>query len=69
MEQTQKIIIYNALKTLERRERSILELYYYAGFSEDEIAESYQISIPRVNQIKKRALELCRKQLIDKNMY
>jgi RNA polymerase sigma factor (sigma-70 family) len=68
MEQTQKIIIYNALKTLERRERSILELYYYAGFSEDEIAESYQISIPRVNQIKKRALRKCRKELERKKL-
>jgi RNA polymerase sigma factor (sigma-70 family) len=63
MEQTQKIIIYDALETLKQREQGILKLYYLAGFSEEEISEHYHISIPRVNQIKKRALEKCKIQL------
>ena len=63
MEQTQKIYIDDALDILEEREKGILELYYYAGFSEEEIADSYRISIPRVNQIKKRALMKCKTQL------
>jgi len=63
MEQTQKIIIYDALATLNKREQSILKLYYLAGFSEEEIAESYQISQPMIHKIKKRALEKCKLQL------
>jgi RNA polymerase sigma factor (sigma-70 family) len=66
MEQTQRILVYDALKTLQQREKGILKLYYFAGFSEEEIAESYQISQPMIHKIKKRALEKCRKQLIGK---
>jgi RNA polymerase sigma factor (sigma-70 family) len=63
MESTQKILIYDALNTLEPKEQSIVKLYYLAGFSEEDIASSYHISIPRVNQIKKRALAKCKLQL------
>ena len=66
MEQTQRILIYNALDTLEKRERSVLKLIYFKGFTEEEIAESYQITQQRVNQIKKRALEKCKIQLEEK---
>jgi len=68
MELVQKIIIYDALATLKIREQSVLKLYYIAGFNEVEIAESYKISIPRVHQIKKRALEKCRKELERKKL-
>jgi len=63
MEQTQKILIYDALKTLEQREQSIVKLYYLAGFNEKEIADSYNISQQRVHQIKKKALRKCKSQL------
>ena len=63
MEQTKKIYLHDALATLPQREQGILKLYFIAGFSEDEIADSYQISQPRVNQIKSRALLKCKKQL------
>jgi len=68
MEQTQKIFLYDALATLERREQSILKLFYFAGFSEDEIADSYHITQQRVNQIKSRALEKCKLQLNKKKL-
>ena len=63
MEQTQRILDYDVLVNLEDREQSILKLYYWAGFTEEEIADSYQITQQRINQIKKRALEKCKKQL------
>ena len=63
MEQTQRILDYDVLANLEDREQSILKLYYWAGFTEEEIADSYQITQQRINQIKKRALEKCKKQL------
>ena len=65
MDLTQKIYLYDALATLPQREQGILKLYFVAGFSEDEIADSYQISQQRVNQIKSRALIKCKKQLED----
>lgn len=63
MEQTQKIVIYDALETLKRREKGILKLYYFAGFTEEEIADSYQISQQAIHKIKKRALRKCKLQL------
>jgi RNA polymerase sigma factor (sigma-70 family) len=68
MEQTQKIIIYDALETLQEKEQSIIKLYYLAGFTEFEIAESYQISQQAIHKIKKRALEKCRKELERKKL-
>ena len=69
MEQTQKIYLYDALATLPQREQGILKLYFIAGFSEGEIADSYQISQQRVNQIKSRALLKCKKQLEEYKKY
>ena len=63
MEQIQKIYIDDVINVLDEREQNIVKLYYYAGFSEVEIAEAFNLSTPRVNQIKKRALEKCRQQL------
>lgn len=63
MEQTQQIYMDDVIATLKIREQGILKLYYYAGFSEDEIADSYQITQQRVNQIKKRALQKCKSKL------
>jgi len=68
MEQTQKILAYDVLVNLEEREQSILKLYYWAGFTEEEIADSYQITQPRVNQIKSRALEKCKKLITEKQL-
>jgi len=69
MEQTQQILIYDTLETLNQREQGILKLFYLAGFTEEEIAESYQISQPRIHQIKKRALEKCKKQIQMENVF
>lgn len=63
MESTQRILMYDALETLEQREQSIVRLYYFDGFSEEEIAFTYHITQQRVNQIKERALEKCKLQL------
>lgn len=69
MDLTQKILIYDALRTLERREQSILKLYYFTGFTEEEIAYSYQVSQPMIHKIKERALEKCKLQLEKKPKY
>jgi len=66
MEQTQKILVSDVLFKLEDREQGILKLYYWAGFTEEEIAESYQITHQRVHQIKERALEKCKKLINEK---
>jgi len=63
MELTHQILMYDTLDTLEKREQSILKLYYLAGFTEEEIAESYQISQPRIHQIKEGALRKCKEEL------
>ena len=65
MELTQKILVSDVLFELDDREQGIIKLYYWAGFTEAEIAESYQITHQRVHQIKERALEKCKK-LIEK---
>jgi len=38
-------------------------LYFYNGYKEKEIADHYNISIPMVSKIKKRALKRCKKFL------
>jgi RNA polymerase sigma factor (sigma-70 family) len=66
MEQTQKIYLYDALDSLKQKEQSILKLYYFAGFTEEELAESYHISHQRIHQIKERALQKCKLKLQEK---
>jgi len=68
MEQTQKILLYDALESLGSREKSIVKLIYLAGFTENEIAEAYNISQQRVHQIKERALQKCKSQLQQKKL-
>ena len=69
MEQTQLILVYDVLFELDDREQGILKLYYWAGFTEEEIADSYQISQPRIHQIKERALEKCKKLIEEKQSF
>ena len=69
MELTQKILAYDILATLEKREQDILKLYYIAGYTEEEIAEFYLISHPRVHKIKQKALEKCKKLTTEKQSY
>ena len=68
MEQTQKILLYDALESLGNREKSIVKLIYLAGFTENEIAEAYNISQQRVHQIKERALQKCKTKLQQKKL-
>lgn len=68
MELTQQILMYDALSTLKKREQSIIKLYYFAGFTEEEIATSYHISHQRIHHIKERALQKCRLQLQQKKL-
>ena len=68
MEQTQKILLYDALESLGSREKSIVKLIYLAGFTENEIAEVYGVSQQRVHQIKERALQKCKSQLQKKEL-
>ena len=49
-----------ALNDLEIRERDILHLYFFCGYKEHEIASYYNISRPRVSQIKRMALDRLR---------
>ena len=69
MELTQQILMYDTLATLKKREQSIIKLYYFAGFTEEEIAKSYHISHQRIHHIKKRALQKCKSQLEKKQLY
>lgn len=45
------------LSALTLRDRQILGLYFYYGFTELEIAKIYGVSQRRVGQIKDRAIE------------
>ena len=60
MEQTQKILVYDNLVGLDQREQSIIKLYYWAGFTDGEIANSYLISQPMIHKIRKRAINKLR---------
>ena len=66
---TRQILVADILLNLEEREQSILKLYYWAGFTEVEIAESYQISQSRLHKIKERALQKCRKLIKEKKPF
>ena len=68
MEQTQKILLYDALESLGNREKSIIKLIYLTGFTENEIAEVYGVSQQRVHQIKERALQKCKTKLQQKEL-
>jgi len=69
MEQTQKIYIEDVITSLKDREQNILKLYYWGGFTEEEIAESCQITQQRIHQIKERALEKCKKLIEEKQSF
>ena len=45
---------------LPERERSIVNLYFYYGYKEREIAGMLGISRPRISQVKSRAIERMR---------
>ena len=61
VKEEQRKLTSDILDRLEKRERKILELYYFDNYKEKEIAEYYNISIAMVSKIKKRALKKCRK--------
>lgn len=66
MELTQKILIADVIDNLEEREKNILDMYYWCGYKEREIAKYHNISQPRINQIKNRALGRCKKLMNEK---
>jgi len=55
--------LLEALERLEEREKVILVLYYYNSCKLKEIANYYNISIPMVSKIKKRAEEKVKRDL------
>lgn len=60
-EQTKRLA--NALSKIQERERLVLTLYYYEELAMKEIAEILEVGVPRVSQIKSKALASLRKEL------
>ncbi len=52
-----------ALSTLDKKEKSVIVLYFFEGRTEKEISELFSVSQQRVNILKKRALSKLRKFL------
>ena len=57
------IALKEALKRLGERERKIIDMRFYAGKTQSEIAEEIGISQAQVSRIEKGALEQIRKQI------
>ena len=54
------IVIHNILKTLEPREKKIILLRYFRGYTQSQIAKRLNISQVQVSRIEQRVLELFR---------
>jgi len=63
MDLTQMISLNDTLENLNLRERNILTGYYLYGYNQRELANHYNISDRRVAQIRRKALEKCKKRL------
>ena len=57
------IALKDAMKTLSEREKTIIDLRFYTGKTQSEIAEEIGISQAQVSRIEKGALERLRKQI------
>ncbi len=57
------IALKEAMKTLNERERKIIDMRFYAGKTQSEIAEEIGISQAQVSRLEKGALERIRKQI------
>ena len=57
------IALKEAIKSLNQRERKIIDMRFYAGKTQSEIAEEIGISQAQVSRLEKGALERIRKQI------
>ena len=57
------IALKEAMKKLSERERKIIDMRFYAGKTQSEIAEEIGISQAQVSRLEKGALERIRKQI------
>jgi len=64
---TDKIVIHNVLKSLEDRERKIILLRYFRGYTQSQIAKRLNISQVQVSRIEQRVLERFRYEFSDEN--
>lgn len=60
------IALREALKTLNERERAIINMRFYKGKTQIEIASEIGISQAQVSRLEKGALERIRKQMVKK---
>lgn len=60
----EELALQEAMKKLSRRERSILQLRFYKGKTQTEIAEEIGISQAQVSRLEKGALDRIKKDLI-----
>jgi RNA polymerase sigma factor (sigma-70 family) len=58
-----RIVVWNALRTLPARQRTVLVLRYFEDLSEAEIAEVLRVSLGTVKSRAARALDRLRAQL------
>ena len=58
----ESIVLREAIKTLNERERRIIQLRFYKNKTQMEIAEEIGISQAQVSRLEKGALEKMRKQ-------
>ena len=59
-----KLTINMSREKLRPIEKQIVDLYYYDGYKEKEIAEKLEISINTVSSIKNRAIKKIRKDIM-----
>lgn len=59
----ESIALSEAIRTLSPRERNIIELRFYEGKTQMEVAKEIHISQAQVSRLEKGALERIRKQI------
>lgn len=59
-----KISLYEALKTLDEREKTIIEQRYFHDLTQNDVARSLDISQVQVSRLEKKILEKMKKKLI-----
>ncbi|MCL1802668.1 MAG: sigma-70 family RNA polymerase sigma factor [Eubacteriaceae bacterium] len=60
----EKIALVEAIKSLNEKERSIVDMRYYQGKTQIEVAEEIGISQAQVSRIEKNAIEHMKKQIL-----
>jgi RNA polymerase sigma factor (sigma-70 family) len=58
-----KVIFKDMLEVLSYREREIIDLYYWKGLKEREIADKFGVTHQMINRVKLRAIKKMYKQL------